>query len=767
MSSYRRSGEWSSAVRQQSAIAKVARLGLQNAPLDEIFGEVVSMVATILGVPLSALLARNDAAGDFTVDSAWTQDQVVPRRFLEGVRVPGGTGSLPGYAVIAGELVRSDALGEDPRFEAQAGAYGSPSGAALVAPVGWGSRTWGVLGAWTTTRRQWSEDDAEFLQSLANTLGLAMFRRATEVDRLESSTRLELALDASELGIFDWSSDDRRIVLDDRGAHLAGLADGFTELADTTLFEIVVPADRQLLRQAIAEAMQTTAHIRTRFRFRNRALGEIRWGEIWARIIETPSGAGRRGDEEAEPVVRIVGVVGDVTEQYEAEVRMETLFEAEQAARHSAERARERATLLAQVSEVFSRTLASDAVIDSITDLVVPTIADGGFAVLRREGGGFGHATDKFVDEDLQDTFRALNKRRTSGEPSTAPILDLERIWQTGEGELRSELADHDHRAAASGEEHLAEYRRIGLTSAVGLPLRVRGRIIGVAVFVQTARSGRHFDSDDLLFLQQLADRATLAWDNARLYEARNRALSSLQNALLPPALPVNDALELTARYAVATGTDLDVGGDFYDVIEMGDGGLGLVIGDVCGRGSDAAAISGLVRHSIRAAIVRNSLPSGILAHTNDAVLGQIDDASFCTAAFIRAEPRAGGRVRIVACSAGHPPPLVLRADGTADHLDCSGVLLGVVPHPDLRDAEIFLEPGDAIVLYTDGFTEARDGDEFFGEQRMLRAAAELAGYETDEIADGLIAAIDAFTDRSTDDRALLVARVPGRGSVG
>jgi sigma-B regulation protein RsbU (phosphoserine phosphatase) len=225
--------------------------------------------------------------------------------------------------------------------------------------------------------------------------------------------------------------------------------------------------------------------------------------------------------------------------------------------------------------------------------------------------------------------------------------------------------------------------------------------------------------------------------------------------------LPHIDSLGLAARYRVAEA-DIEIGGDFYDVIEVGDACWGVVVGDVCGRGPEAAALTGLMRHSVRTSVVRESLPSRVLAQTNDAVLDQIDDARFCTAAYLRLEPGpVGAPVRVLASSAGHPRPVVLRADGSAELVDCAGLLLGVVPSPALVDVELTLGAGDSIVLYTDGVTEARRGKELFGEQRLLDELRSLAGLDADGIAAGLDEVVRAFQDGANDDVAIVVVQVP------
>jgi serine phosphatase RsbU (regulator of sigma subunit) len=330
------------------------------------------------------------------------------------------------------------------------------------------------------------------------------------------------------------------------------------------------------------------------------------------------------------------------------------------------------------------------------------------------------------------------------------------RVAGRRESVLIEVLEDAAFQRASADDDHLALFRRFGARSSMTVPMIARDRVIGVLSLLIN-RTNRRFDGAQLELAEELAARAALALENGRLYASRHRVARSLQAALLPPALPALGWLDLAARYRVAEA-DVEIGGDFYDVIEVGPDAWGVVVGDVCGRGPDAAALTGLVRHSVRTAVIRERAPSGVLAQTNAAVLQQIDDARFCTAAYLRVERTPQG-ARVQASSAGHPRPVLLRADGTAAFLDCAGLLLGVVAEPTLVDVDLHLAPGDAVVLYTDGVTEARRGKDLFGEQRLLATLAGLAHLDADAIASGLDDAVAVYQDGAEDDIAVLVVR--------
>lgn len=761
----RTNGEWSTVALQQAGIARIGRFALENVSLDAVFDEALFVMADTLDAPLVSLLRWNEADHDFEVRAASQEAESVPREFFEGIRVPGGTESLPGYVILREELVRSDDLCEDERFRAKAGEFGSPTGAAIMAPVGWAGQLWGVLGAWTAEPRRWSDDDARFVQTMATTLGLIMFRRAAEIARLESSTRLELALDAARFGVFDWSARSDRIMLDDVATAIAGLPGERAGITPEALFAMMTPADRDRLRHAIAEALQTTGRVHMTFRFQQDRSGGTRWVEFLARVIDDPIPSGESNRTPDETDVRIVGVVGDITEKMEAEERLEAALEAEARARRAAERARERAMLLAEASERFAATLDPIAAIESLTEVAVPAFADGAFVLLRGNVDGPRLVAARLHEESKRAIFDDLmSRRRQHGWSSW--FLDMPAVWDSGRSARIEEIDDADRLRIAVDEDHARQLRTFGICSVLTVPMRARGESIGAAVFFQTATSDRRFDDDDQLFAEQLADRAAVSWSNGQIHESRNRVVASLQDALLPPALPMIPGIDLVARYEVAD-LALDVGGDFYDVIEMGEHRHGFVVGDVTGRGPDAAATTGLVRHSIRTAAVRNPDPAEVLRQTNSAVLDQIGWSEFCTVALVRVDIDEAGAVGIRAVSAGHPCPIVLRSDGRAEVIACQGTLLGVVERIELVEVTVPLEPGDTLVLYTDGFTEARRGDEFFGEEGMLDALRGLDGLGAAEIADGLIAAVDEFAAGQRDDQALLVARVSpevGRG---
>jgi serine phosphatase RsbU (regulator of sigma subunit) len=288
------------------------------------------------------------------------------------------------------------------------------------------------------------------------------------------------------------------------------------------------------------------------------------------------------------------------------------------------------------------------------------------------------------------------------------------------------------------------------------VPLTARGRIAGALTFL-AANSGRRYDAADLELAEDLSRLAALAIDNARLYRERSDVARTLQRSLLPPALPDVPGLEAAARYR-ASGASMEVGGDFYDLFELPEGGWAAVIGDVCGKGPIAAAVTGLARHTIRAAAIRERLPSRVLATLNEAILRDVTETTFCTVACAVLSPAGAGVRARVACG-GHPLPFVLRASGEIVRVGTHGTLLGVFPDVTLTDEDLVLERHDALLMYTDGLVERFGGNIALGEARVAAVLRESVGSSAEEIADRIESLLaDGAAER--DDVAFLLLRV-------
>lgn len=243
--------------------------------------------------------------------------------------------------------------------------------------------------------------------------------------------------------------------------------------------------------------------------------------------------------------------------------------------------------------------------------------------------------------------------------------------------------------------------------------------------------------------------------------DERERSVRSLQRSLLPRVLPPVDGLEIATRYATATGS-LEVGGDFYEVLSGEAFGVAAFIGDVCGRGVEAAALTSRARYTLVPLIEGNpASPARSIVELNRIMVEHHPEPAptFLTLALVLLRPSPAG-VEARLALGGHPAPVLLRRGGGASLVGRFGTLVGIGRRVDVEDVTVTLGPGDALVLYTDGYTEAREpGGDLFGDERLLAALAPAAGGTAEQIADALEAGVNRFTrDRvERDDRALLV----------
>ena len=407
---------------------------------------------------------------------------------------------------------------------------------------------------------------------------------------------------------------------------------------------------------------------------------------------------------------------------------------------HSAQlRDRGSLALLAEASEMFAGTLDVTLAVTLAAQLVVPRFATwSAVYVLEEDGARLAALThrDEAQVPDLQEKLRSGGAART-----------VDRLVP----ELREQpslLARADLAAVLGGEPLQDE--------VLAVPLVARRHPLGL-LLAGRGGTGR-YAREDVGLLLDLARRAALSIDNARLYEERTQIAQALQASLLPPDLPTAPGVAFGARYAAAGGGN-DVGGDFYDVFSLRERGWGVAIGDVCGKGAEAAAITGLARNVLRLLTREGRSTPEALRHLNAAILELGDRGRFCTASLATLH-RQDDRLLVRLSSAGHPQPVLVRADGTVGFVGSSGDLLGVLDEVEVGDDEVQLGAGDALVFYTDGVTERRDGSTMFGEYNLLSACRSAAGGSADDIAGALEQAVRTFSvDASRDDMAVLVVQ--------
>ena len=288
------------------------------------------------------------------------------------------------------------------------------------------------------------------------------------------------------------------------------------------------------------------------------------------------------------------------------------------------------------------------------------------------------------------------------------------------------------------------------------VPLRARDRVLGAVSLISTT-SGRVYDDADLSMAADLARRAALAVDNARLYSREHAVAEQLQRSLLPQ-LPELPGLDVAARYLPGS-TAAQVGGDWYDVFALPDGVVGIAVGDVMGHDLQAAASMGQLRSVLRSYAWQGSAPNVVLDHLDQLVQG-MQMAQLATAVYARLELPAGGEpARLCFANAGHLPPVLRQPDGTTVLLDgLDGMLVGAALGIERNELQRDVEPGSVLVLCTDGLVERRGLDPDEGLERLRAAVAAAPAGSAEDLCDALLAGV--ASGALDDDVALLVVRV-------
>jgi PAS domain S-box-containing protein len=480
------------------------------------------------------------------------------------------------------------------------------------------------------------------------------------------------------------------------------------------------PPEQLPTRRALAGERPPEAVVR----FRDRTTGDERWSVVKAAPIVDPEGA----------VLMVINIFEDITEHKRSE---------------NAQR------FLSEASELLASSLDYDATLNRVARLAVPGIADWCVVDLLDDDGSIRRVALAHADPAKLALAEELADRYPEQPESPRGVAE---VIRTGEPQLLPEISNSLLEESAQSPEHLELLRSLGLHSAILVPMTARGRTLGAITFV-TGESRRSFAEEDLVLTRELARRAATAVDNARVYQERSYIARTLQESLLPPNLPQIPGVDVAARFRAA-GEGAEVGGDFYDLFDMGKSGWAIVIGDVCGKGADAAAITALARYTLRAAAMQEEQPSRILALLNEALLTQRGDKQFCTVAYGRLETNSKPGALVELACGGHPLPLILHPDGKVEAAGVPGTLLGVVPDPDLQDQSVELGPGDSLVLYTDGVIEARTAAGMFGVEELSAVLESSVGLDAAGIAERIELAVLEVEDDPRDDIAILVLQL-------
>jgi PAS domain S-box-containing protein len=406
---------------------------------------------------------------------------------------------------------------------------------------------------------------------------------------------------------------------------------------------------------------------------------------------------------------------------------------------------------LARAATLLASSLDYEQTLQNVAGLAVPQLADWCGVDLVDEDGRRRPVAVAHIDPSRVE----LAARLRQYEPEhMQPDRGIGRVIATGEPMLYNDIPEELLEAAAADEHHLELLREVGMRAVLLVPMKIRGRTIGTISLV-SAESGRTFTPGDVEFAEQIAERAALAVENARLYSERASIARTLQASLLPEALPELGEWEVAAMYRPAA-VEGEVGGDFYDLWEI-DGDWLMMIGDVTGKGVRAAAVTSLVRHTAWTASEFDSRPAHLLERVN-AALRRRPSLSVCTALCLRI---SGSHVTVA--SGGHPLPWLLRAGG-AKEIGTHGTLLGAFAGVQWPEQSFTLQVGETLVAITDGVTDTRGpGDERFGGERLRELLGAVSSGSPAAIRERLVAELERFqVGAQADDTALVVMRHTG-----
>ena len=423
----------------------------------------------------------------------------------------------------------------------------------------------------------------------------------------------------------------------------------------------------------------------------------------------------------------------------------------------AAKQAELRQAFLARAGEVLASSLDYAETLRRVARLAVPALSDWcGVDVL--DDRGLRHRLAVHHQDPAKIALARELDERFPPDPSSD--TGVYRVLKTGEPQIFHQITDELIMASVPDPEQRELILALGMRSLMIAPMKLHGRTIG-AITLVSSETQRSFGDDDLEFAMELARRAAVAVENARLYTSRTEAATTLQHSLLPERLDPPPGWLAGSRYR--PGDDLnEVGGDFFDLVTLEDGGLLAFVGDVTGKGVHAAALTSLARHTLMVGARFDPRPAALMRLLED-VLNAREEPSPVTVACIRLTATDDGATAQVTC-AGHPPPLRLRDGRPPEELGVFDVLLGTGLGRDWRETAVALRPGETLLLYTDGVIDTPGHDERFGEPRLREVAA--AG-PLDPAA--VLERVDAATmawqaGRAVDDRAMLAVQLAPAG---
>jgi PAS domain S-box-containing protein len=449
--------------------------------------------------------------------------------------------------------------------------------------------------------------------------------------------------------------------------------------------------------------------------------------------------------------LRWVAFVVDLTARQRAEQERATLVAREQAARLEADAARERLTFLLRAGDLVAATRNQDDLLERVTQLVVPILADYCVAFMPTPDGMLRATKLTHRDPGMAEVLTRLQEHPI---PTVGPLIS-QNAYTTGITQLAGEFSARTPRWTNAAPELMSIVGQVRPASALAVPLLAGRQPLGVLVLGR-AEPRHRFTRTDVAVAEELARHLAAGLANVRAFAREHTVAETLQQALLPPTLPRIEGLELAVRYLPASD-GVHIGGDWYDAFPVSRDRVGLVIGDVAGHSIGSAAIMGQIRSLLRGYAIDNPCPQDVLRRTNVAV-SQMFPEAVATAFYAVLDPATGD---LAYANAGHPPPLRTSNRGHADYLDSpSGTMLGANGDAAFAGGLSRLPPGAGLLFYTDGLIEDRHRDISEGFAALIAAMRLAAGQTAEQTCRWVQAALLGSASRA-DDVCVLAVRRP------
>lgn len=697
-------------------------------------GDLATIDVSVREGELRRLAACSSGAGGNKAATRLGEEPGLPRQAATGVRA----------AIEWGDTLLVEQVGE--QRSSDSGAVSAPVPGTLdpdgipvltsylVVPLRSRGRVLGALTVATTGRRRLDSRELALAQSLASRAAIALDNAGLWAELLAAERQLVEALDGLVDAVTIHDENGTPTYVNQAAADFVGANDPNELMARAGSFRELLDMRHEDGRPVLADELPGRRVFET-----GRAQALIvstthpeTAAQRWSRIQATPL------HDSDGTIAAAVNIVQDITAEKREQITQR---------------------FLANAAEILGSTLDYEAALQSVAERAVPELADWCAIELMDERGQVEMVAVAHRDPAKVRLARQMRERYPvdmSRDDGIAGVLK-------GAGtQLVEKVTDETLVATARDSSHLKLMRDIGFQSVLIAPMRFGPRISGAITMVNT-ETRRPFTEADRLLAEALARKAATAVENARLYLERGKIAATLQQGLLPPTLPEVPGFALASVYRAA-GDANEVGGDFYDVVPLSDGGWLAVIGDVAGKGAEAAALTARARHTIVSITSVTSDPAEAFARLDDSLRTQTDRGLVSAGVLILNEDR------VLIARAGHPPPLLVRG-GVPEPIGEAGPLLGLgASHTAWEVVELELLPEDAFVLYTDGVLDTVGTEERFGERRLMAAVAGDAGGQGPEaMAAGLERALEAFQEgpQRDDVAILIVQRLPVGAATG